>query len=161
MPCTSSAIGHSACSSLVTTGAGLNEVMVRFDCVATVCNPSRAALMSGLRPSTTGVYANGQAWQPVIDKKITLTTQFLAAGYNAFGTGKIYHGSAHRDADTCWHCHGAAFERCEGCSLHLSNHDGAGHYQTATGALACSVRCVRLIRMRASAAERVAVRRAS
>ncbi|MEX2186064.1 MAG: sulfatase [Pirellulales bacterium] len=68
-------------------------------CAAPVCNPSRAALMSGLRPSTTGVYDNGQAWQPVIGKDKTLTTQFLAAGYNVFGTGKIYHGSAHRDGE--------------------------------------------------------------
>lgn len=68
-------------------------------CAAPVCNPSRAALMSGLRPSTTGVYANGQTWQLVIDKKITLTTQFLAAGYNVFGTGKIYHSSAHREGE--------------------------------------------------------------
>ncbi|RIK83321.1 MAG: iduronate-2-sulfatase [Planctomycetota bacterium] len=68
-------------------------------CAAPVCNPSRAALMSGLRPSTTGVYDNGQVWQPVIAKEKTLTTQFLNAGYDVFGTGKIYHGSAHRDGE--------------------------------------------------------------
>lgn len=28
-------------------------------CAAPVCNPSRAALMSGLRPGSTGVYDNG------------------------------------------------------------------------------------------------------
>ena len=28
-------------------------------CAASVCNPSRAALMSGYLPSTTGVYGNG------------------------------------------------------------------------------------------------------
>jgi arylsulfatase A-like enzyme len=68
-------------------------------CAAPACNPSRAALMSGLRPSTTGVYDNGQAWQPVIPKEKTLTTQFLAAGYDVYGTGKIYHSSAHRDGE--------------------------------------------------------------
>jgi arylsulfatase A-like enzyme len=68
-------------------------------CAAPACNPSRAALMSGLRPSTTGVYDNGQAWQPVIPKEITLTTQFLTAGYNVYGVGKIYHSSAHREGE--------------------------------------------------------------
>ncbi len=68
-------------------------------CAAPVCNPSRAAIMSGMRPGTTGVYDNGQAWQPVIAKEQTLTTQFLKAGYNVYGSGKIYHANAHRDGE--------------------------------------------------------------
>src|SRR2546421_12719227 len=33
---------------------------------APVCNPSRAALMSGLLPATSGVYNNGDDWRKVI-----------------------------------------------------------------------------------------------
>lgn len=69
------------------------------NCAAPACNPSRATLMSGMRPSTTGCYDNGQDWTPVIPKGKTLTTQFLKAGYNVFGAGKIYHGSQHRDGE--------------------------------------------------------------
>src|SRR6202012_4203856 len=39
---------------------------------APVCNPSRAALMSGLRPYTTGVYSNNDDWRTVIPEEITL-----------------------------------------------------------------------------------------
>src|SRR5438093_10276952 len=38
----------------------------RSYCAAPVCNPSRTALMSGLRPSTTGVYNNGNDWRAVV-----------------------------------------------------------------------------------------------
>jgi arylsulfatase A-like enzyme len=55
--------------------------------------------MSGLRPGSSGVYDNGQDWKPVIAKEKTLTTQFLQAGYNVYGTGKIYHANAHRPGE--------------------------------------------------------------
>ncbi len=79
--------------------AQMGVTFTRANCAAPVCNPSRTALMSGMRPGTTGVYDNGQDWKPVIGKDQTLTTQFLNAGYNVFGAGKIYHGSAHRDGE--------------------------------------------------------------
>src|SRR5262249_36223712 len=69
---------------------------VRFTrsyCAAPVCNPSRAALMSGLRPSTTGVYDNGNDWRKAIPQDLTLNTAFRKAGYSVLGAGKIYHGS--------------------------------------------------------------------
>src|SRR6188768_2107906 len=73
--------------------ARMGVTFTRAYCAAPVCNPSRAALMSGMRPGTTGVYDNGQDWKPVIAKEKTLTSQFLAAGYNVFGSGKIYHAN--------------------------------------------------------------------
>ena len=79
--------------------AKMGVTFTRAYCAAPVCNPSRAALMSGLRPGSTGVYDNGQAWQPVIPKEQTLTTQFLNAGYDVFGAGKIYHANAHRPGE--------------------------------------------------------------
>src|SRR5215475_12280178 len=45
---------------------------VRFTrsyCAAPVCNPSRAALLSGMRPGTTGVYANDDDWRTVIPEE--------------------------------------------------------------------------------------------
>jgi arylsulfatase A-like enzyme len=68
-------------------------------CAAPVCNPSRAALMSGLRPGSTGVYNNGIDWRPVISPDLTLTTTFRKAGYRVTGAGKIYHGAWERDGE--------------------------------------------------------------
>lgn len=58
---------------------------------APVCNPSRAALLSGLRPSTSGVYDNDDDWRTVIRPELTLITTFRKAGYYTAGAGKIYH----------------------------------------------------------------------
>ncbi|MFO0911170.1 MAG: sulfatase [Isosphaeraceae bacterium] len=75
---------------------------VRFTrsyCAAPVCNPSRAALMSGLRPSTTGVYDNGDDWRPAIARDLPLTHAFRQAGYFVCGSGKIYHEAYRRPAE--------------------------------------------------------------
>jgi arylsulfatase A-like enzyme len=63
-------------------------------CAAPACNPSRAALMTGIRPSTSGIYGNHEAWRksPVLKEAVTLPQHFMNHGYYAAGSGKIYHG---------------------------------------------------------------------
>jgi arylsulfatase A-like enzyme len=70
-------------------------------CAAPLCNPSRAALMSGIRPATSGVYLNSQPWRPVMKDVVTLPQHFMAHGYEAIGGGKIYHGAFPDPAS--WH----------------------------------------------------------
>lgn len=67
---------------------------VLFDkayCAAPACNPSRTALLTGLRPSTTGVYVNGQPWRPALPDVVTLLQYFMRHGYQVKGGGKIFH----------------------------------------------------------------------
>ena len=63
----------------------------RAYCAAPVCNASRAALLSGLRPSTTGVYENNADGRTVIAADLALPTAFRKAGYFVCGAGKIDH----------------------------------------------------------------------
>ena len=64
-------------------------------CAAPACNPSRAALMTGIRPSTSGVYHNPQPWRKsaVLEKAVTLPQHFMAHGYRVMGSGKMFHGA--------------------------------------------------------------------
>jgi len=57
------------------------------------CNPSRAALMTGVLPSTSGVYSNAFDWRraPALRDKPTLPQYLRGHGYKAMRGGKIYH----------------------------------------------------------------------
>ena len=74
--------------------AARGVLFTRAYCAAPACNPSRAALMTGIRPSTSGIYTNNQPWRksPVLAEAVTLPQHFTASGYKAAGSGKIYHG---------------------------------------------------------------------
>ena len=68
-------------------------------CQAPLCGPSRASLMTGLRPSTTGIY--GMIDDDLIDKDnpstegiIFLPEYFKNNGYHTMGIGKIFHHHA-------------------------------------------------------------------
>jgi arylsulfatase A-like enzyme len=67
-------------------------LFTRAYCSAPACNPSRVALMTGRRPSSTGVYLNPQPWRPVLKDAVTIPQHFRKHGYTAAGSGKIYHG---------------------------------------------------------------------
>ena len=62
-------------------------------CNAPICNPSRVSLLTGRRPSSTGVYG----FQPMrevssLKNVVTLPQHFKNNGYHVMGSGKIFHG---------------------------------------------------------------------
>jgi iduronate 2-sulfatase len=79
--------------------AARGVVFTRSYCAAPVCNPSRAALLSGLRPGSSRVYGNGTDWREAIPDVVTLPLHFKQNGYYVCGAGKIYHGAFPRASD--------------------------------------------------------------
>lgn len=67
-------------------------LFTRAYCSAPACNPSRASLLTGVRPSTSGVYHNPDRWRLAMPDVVTLPQHFMAHDYDVAGCGKIYHG---------------------------------------------------------------------
>lgn len=72
----------------------------RAYCAAPLCNPSRISLLTGVAPSKSGVYGNGERMRRMLPNAVTLMQHFRASGYSARGTGKIFHGKNEYDADS-------------------------------------------------------------
>jgi len=68
-------------------------VMNKAYCASTVCCPSRSAILTGKRPSTTGIYGNSQDLKnaPKAKDLATLPEYFGKNGYHTLSTGKIFH----------------------------------------------------------------------
>ena len=59
---------------------------------APICNPSRTALLTGRRPSTTGIYGNDEKpWRAQLPDVVTLPQHFRNNGYTTLGGGKVFH----------------------------------------------------------------------
>ncbi|MBM83318.1 MAG: iduronate-2-sulfatase [Planctomycetaceae bacterium] len=71
-------------------------------CVSPKCAPSRAAILTGLRPSTTGLYDNGHWWLPNLPKVVTIPVQFRKHGYRVAGAGKVFHHTAGNHPPNQW-----------------------------------------------------------
>jgi len=57
----------------------------------TVCNPSRASIMTGLRPDTIKVWDLQTHFRAARPDAVTLPQHFKNNGYTAIGIGKIFH----------------------------------------------------------------------
>ncbi|MCX6854202.1 MAG: sulfatase [Verrucomicrobia bacterium] len=62
-------------------------------CAGPVCGPSRSALLSGFRPSTTGAYGNdtNMLSSTIVQTHATLPEYFSKNGYTTISSGKIFH----------------------------------------------------------------------
>jgi len=82
--------------------AGRGTLFTNAYCASAACNPSRTAILTGLRPTTTGVYGNKTDWRHALPDAVTLPQHFRAHGYQAMGAGKIFHhqygGAFHDEA---------------------------------------------------------------
>jgi arylsulfatase A-like enzyme len=60
-------------------------------CAVAACNPSRTAILTGLNPTTSGVYGNGQEWKKLLPDIVTLPQYFKQFEYATKGGGKVFH----------------------------------------------------------------------
>ncbi|TXF90243.1 sulfatase-like hydrolase/transferase [Neolewinella aurantiaca] len=68
-------------------------------CQAPLCGPSRASIMTGLRPSTTGIYGmipdeKIRSENPATKEILFLPEYFSTHGYRTMGIGKLFHTHA-------------------------------------------------------------------
>lgn len=102
--------------------AARGMVFQRAYCQQAVCNPSRASLMTGLRPDTIKVwdlkshfrhelpaqledlpqFGGGTHFRGALPKVVTLPEYFKQHGYSSRSVGKIFHGSPQAQDPQSW-----------------------------------------------------------
>jgi iduronate 2-sulfatase len=79
---------------------------MRFDaayCNQAVCAPSRNALLTGLRPTTLGIYDLETNFRRAAPDAVTLPQYFRQHGYHTEGMGKIFHvGHGNHEDTASW-----------------------------------------------------------
>ena len=102
---------HSMFGALTPNLDALARAGVRFDrnyCQFPLCNPSRASLLTGRNPTTTGVLGNRTDFRVKHPDWTSLPQLFRENGYVSLRTGKIYHGGI--DDPKAWTVGGGARE---------------------------------------------------
>jgi iduronate 2-sulfatase len=75
----------------------------RAYCNQAVCAPSRNSLMTGVRPSSLGIYDLGTNFRVADSNAVTLSQYFMRHGYRTEGLGKILHvGHGNHEDPASW-----------------------------------------------------------
>ena len=74
--------------------AKMSTVFLNNYCQQAVCGPTRASLMTGMRPDYTKVWDLKTQMRDMNPNIVTLPQYLITQGYKAVGTGKIYHPSS-------------------------------------------------------------------
>src|SRR5690606_22099673 len=61
-------------------------------CQYPLCNPSRSSLLTGKRPTTSGLYGNREWFNASFPDWISLPKYFKQNGYTTIRSGKVFHG---------------------------------------------------------------------
>ena len=74
--------------------ASRGTLFTNAHCQSPLCNSSRTSLMTGLRPTTTGIYGLAPWFRnvPEFKDRVSLPQHLAKHGYKTYSTGKIYHG---------------------------------------------------------------------
>jgi len=71
--------------------AARGMLLNRAYCQEAICGPSRASLLTGLRPDTSGIVRNSPPVRVAVPDILTLPQQFRSHGYYTVSLGKVYH----------------------------------------------------------------------
>lgn len=75
----------------------------RAYCQQAICRPSRASLMTGMRPESTGLFHNYVALRDLQPDILTLPQHLISHGYETAYVGKIFH-QGDTDEERSWSC---------------------------------------------------------
>jgi len=73
----------------------------RAYCQQAICRPSRASLMTGMRPESTGLFHNYVSLRELQPDILTLPQHLIAHGYETAYVGKIFH-NGDTDEENSW-----------------------------------------------------------
>ncbi len=79
---------------LAATGLRLDRAYTQY----AICGPSRACIMTGLRPDTLKIEEIDTYFRDTVPDVVTLPQQFKANGYESVYVGKVFHGIQTDDA---------------------------------------------------------------
>lgn len=78
---------------------------LRFEnahCQMATCGPSRVALLTGMRPQTTGAVAQWADYRELMPELVAMPQLFRDAGWRTYALGKIHHGYGEIDDERSW-----------------------------------------------------------